>query len=225
MKNNFEAGSFDKMENPEEWLLTFVQQSGNHHTVFEERTALSYACIWGDIILLRKLLLWPGNINCINPDGSTALTLAPNSEFTRLLIELGAKVSVEKPEDGLTSLHRAAERGLTDQIFLLMKDSDGSQKLESFDYLLRTPLGCAAYNGREDSVRLLLSLGAKVDSRSKDYAGDSVLQFALHKGYGTIARILIESGARFSDCFGNSFTPAFLAKRAGLESQFKELIE
>ncbi|TGM96556.1 ankyrin repeat domain-containing protein [Leptospira yasudae] len=56
-----------------------------------------------------------------------------------------------------------------------------------------TLLMLAAYNGREEATRLLISKGADVNST--DAAGNSILMGAAFKGHTEIVRFLLEAGA------------------------------
>jgi len=56
-----------------------------------------------------------------------------------------------------------------------------------------TPLICAAINGRESTVKLLLARGANVNAR--DFLGRSALDYAALNGRIRIVRLLLDKGA------------------------------
>lgn len=74
-----------------------------------------------------------------------------------------------------------------------------SDRLSKFGDLERknqrgyTLLMLAAYNGREEVVRFLLSHGADVNST--DHSGNSILMGAAFKGFDKIVEVLLNSGA------------------------------
>ena len=179
--------------NDEQLVLKEIDASGKVDLLVQGFHPFSWACQMSNIRFLRRLIKMDGDVNFINSDGTTALTWAPNSEFTRALVSLGAKVSVELDE--LTSMHRAADKGLADQLKLLLTKSDGLSRLESFDFVNRTPLACAAAGGHEDALSLLLEFGANPNAYNSNDIGYTVIQFALEEGHLYIAHLLIEAGA------------------------------
>lgn len=87
-----------------------------------------------------------------------------------------------------------------------------------------TLLMLAAYNGREEMVRFLLSRGADVNST--DHSGNSILMGVAFKGFDKIAEILLSSGAnkdhrnskgqnayQFSEMFGRKRVSELLSDK------------
>ena len=90
--------------------------------------------------------------------GATLLTYARSLPIARALVEAGARVEDEHPEDGSTSLHWAAERGDLELLELLYTSP------ERYDFVGRTPLACAAAGGHIEVMKLLIKRGAVLDS-------------------------------------------------------------
>ncbi len=181
-------------ESREEVVLKHVEELAPG-SLLEGSSPYTWACEIPSLRLARLVAEMNFDVNARGEDGSTALTWAPNYEFTKLFVDLGAKVSQEMHEDGVTSLHRAAQAGRTDQLRLLLTDTDGVSCLEQFDQFGRSPLAVASHFGRFDAVKVLLDAGANPNAYNADYLGWNVLQAALLAGHVEIARLLIESGA------------------------------
>ena len=98
------------------------------------------------------------------------------------LIEQGAEVDWSGL-DNWTALHKAARYGHTPVVTRLL---DTGWSLEARDEISHTPLFWAAYNGHLDTVKTLMSRGAKCDKTLCD---------AAHAGAEAMVSQLIEQGA------------------------------
>lgn len=95
--------------------------------------------------------------------GGTLLTYARELELARRLLEAGARVEEEAPEDGSTSLHWSAERGDL-RLLELLWTGGAAAVLEKPDFVGRTPLACAASSGQLEAMAFLLGRGAAIDA-------------------------------------------------------------
>lgn len=108
----------------------------------------------------------------------------------RFLIEQGAHVNDADPENGETALHAAlctTDRVAHDRVLKVLLDAGANPNVATLDGAItggfmrdartkgETPLHRAAAFGNEETIRLLLERGAKVDAR--DANGDSPLSW------------------------------------------------
>lgn len=158
-------------------------------------TPLSAATQMNSPEFCRVLLDAGADVNRRNDDGTTALTWSQNGSMAALLASHGASAALEKPNDGYTSLHCAAEDGDLERARVILISADGTKVLEKFDYIYRTPLACAAQCGHDEVVALLLRHGSNRDAVDDAGWGVTPLQFALEEGQCEAARLLLEAGA------------------------------
>lgn len=184
--------------------------------------ALTCSVIGNNMLFVLAILAAGANVNAINFDGSTALTHASSAEFTQTLVEHGALVCKEQPEDGSTSLHFAAEEGRADQLETLITKSDGLQLLESFDYVSRTPLACAAQRGHFQAIETLVRHGANLNASDPSRPNSTPLQLAIEAGLEGTARLLLKLGADPHFRIMGPL-PKELAQNVGLTSLAQEL--
>jgi ankyrin repeat protein len=129
-------------------------------------------------------------------DGVTPLFWAADSdpEIAQLLIVHGAVVSAERPTDGSTSLHEAAEAGNVECLRLLLQ-TDFGPHLATFDYVSRTPLHCAVRSGSLECARLLIEAGCDVNANDEPNVGDTALHDAVEAGNLPMVELLLDHGA------------------------------
>jgi uncharacterized protein len=87
------------------------------------------------------------------------------------------------------------------------------------------PLGLAAFFGREDAVRLLLSRGANLDQKARNAMKVAAIHAASAEGGFRIARLLIEAGADVNAVHQAGFTPLHAAAMTGQLELAKLLLE
>lgn len=129
--------------------------------------------------------------------GETALydaVFVGNEEIVEMLLERGANVAAEAPEDGATSLHIAAEHG-DRSILRRLLQTDIGPHLGTFDYIERTPLHCAVRRGDVEAARMLLEAGADVNAVNEERIGESALADAAEGGWPEMVELLLVAGA------------------------------
>ncbi|KAJ4448717.1 hypothetical protein ANN_00108 [Periplaneta americana] len=94
--------------------------------------------------------------------------------------------------EGRTALHRAAERGDTHTVQLLL---DAGSQVNAVDHDFCTPLWLAASVGRQDACRALLAAGARPDMKDEPYGGTALHMAAWH-GHPAVCELLLAAGAR-----------------------------
>ena len=72
----------------------------------------------------------------------------------------------------------------------IVKLIDGGENVNEVEAAGNTPLHCAAYEGWQDGVELLLSLGAKIDSSNN--AGDRPWHWADNMGHDAVKEFLLK---------------------------------
>lgn len=156
----------------------------------------------GDAERVQRALLNGADPNFVETDdigtfeGITPLFWAAtrDSETARLLIQQGATVSAERPVDGSTSLHEAAEAGNAECLRQLLT-TDLGPHLGTFDYVSRTPLHCAVASGSVECARLLIGAGCDVNANDEPQIGDTALHDAVRAGNLQMVELLLQHGA------------------------------
>jgi ankyrin repeat protein len=108
-------------------------------------------------------------------------------EVARALLDLGADVRAQRPDDGLTPLHFAA----TAEVAELLLEHEADRL--ACDGHGRTPLHFACQSGHLDVAELLICSGAAVDAPARD--GMTPLLWAAQEGHNGIVRRLLTAGA------------------------------
>jgi ankyrin repeat protein len=106
----------------------------------------------------------------------------------------GACVAAEAPEDGYTSVHRAAEDGDVPIIDALLL-ADGRRVLGIFDYIGRTPLACAVHKGHLVAAERFIAAGSDVNAMDDSSAGDPPIVRAVEGKSEAMVRLLLVAGA------------------------------
>ena len=105
-----------------------------------------------------------------------------------LLLSKGAKVDT-RDKDGFTPLLAAAQKGKTEACELLLET--GKADLEDTDQLGNTALNLAALNGHASTVSLLLSKGARMNTKNNnDY---TPFASALWNGQSEVCKLLLDT--------------------------------
>ncbi|XP_069701751.1 golgin subfamily A member 6-like protein 24 isoform X6 [Periplaneta americana] len=105
----------------------------------------------------------------------------------------------QKDSQSRTELHRAAERGDTHRVQLLL---DAGSLVNAEDRNGRTPLWLAACEGRQDACRVLLAAGSRLDLKSRP-SGRTALHAAAAGGHRAVCELLLAAGARPSEPDGD----------------------
>ncbi|XP_069672516.1 ankyrin repeat domain-containing protein 39-like isoform X1 [Periplaneta americana] len=101
----------------------------------------------------------------------------------------------ETDSEGRTQLHRAAERGDTHTVQLLL---DTGSLVNAVDLHSYTPLYLAAREGHQGACRALLAAGARMDVKTR-LAGCTALHGAAWYGQRAVCQLLLTAGARPSE--------------------------
>ncbi|KAJ4425531.1 hypothetical protein ANN_27725 [Periplaneta americana] len=101
----------------------------------------------------------------------------------------------ETDSEGRTQLHRAAERGDTHTVQLLL---DAGSLVNAVDLHSYTPLYLAAREGHQGACRALLAAGARMDVKTR-LAGCTALHGAAWYGQRAVCQLLLTAGARPSE--------------------------
>lgn len=142
---------------------------------YESIPLIALAARNGAIDVLKYLIAKGADVNVRTPDHDTPLMLAA---FFFEEGPGGSKVSVRKHEEAVRLLIAAGA------------------ELENWGNLY-TPLGYAAYQGRDDTLRYLISRGARVnaDARDRTININTPLMMASIQGHANAARHLLQAGA------------------------------
>lgn len=179
-------------------------------TRMEDGSTLLMSAVANEQLDKVHMLLEAGaDVNAVTPGGRTALGTAMRGrvigraeerrlEIMRMLLEAGANPLLTV--HGSNAFHAASWGSRAQALFLLAEKCP--QGLESLDDQGRTPLMIAAQAGDEETLRMLLSLGADVHAR--DGRGDGVLSYAARCRRGgeynlNRLALLVEKGASLSE--------------------------
>lgn len=188
-----------------------VLQAGlDPNTRMEDGSTLLMSAVANERVEMVRMLLEAGaDVNASTPGGRTALGMAMRGrtvgkaeekrvEIMRMLLEAG--VNPLLTVHGSNAFHAAAWGSRAQALFLLVEQCP--QGLEAPDDQGRTPLMIAAQAGDEETLRVLLALGANVHAR--DRAGHGVLSYAARCRRGgeyhlNRLKLLVENGVRLSE--------------------------
>lgn len=120
----------------------------------------------------------------------------------------------------VSNLHICSFFGLKDTLDELLRYSD---VVDPKDTTGRTPLCCAAENGHEAVVKLLVDSGAAVDSVDED--GSTPLLRAVEKGHEAVVKLLLDKGWAVDSENNRGMTPLSLAAEKGHEAVVKLLLD
>ena len=193
--------------------VSFINSyNGNINQILDDNnsTALILAAKNGSTDVVKALIAKKADIDAVDNDGETALSLADNDAITQLLKDAGAKetlISAAKEGDtdfiknykgdvnaggasGFTALMKAAEEGETDSIEALIAAGAKVNFKEKDNW---TALMCAANEGQVDSIKALIAAGADVALTDND--GNSALSLAEEKKHLDVVNLLKKAGA------------------------------
>lgn len=186
------------------------------------RTALMQSAAGGCIQCARLLIDKGADANAKDNHGETPLLelakapIYPNrpesslSDVARILPIYGAEPRV-KDNSGATALGTASLLGRYDLVRTLL---DGKASVQEKDECCGgTPLHSAAVSGNVELVSLLLSKGAKVDSRSDHNV--TPLMDACRNGKTGVAQLLLDKGADVNAASKKGWSPLMWAAEGG----------
>lgn len=192
-----------------EVVAMLIEQGGDpNYTI--NRTLLHQAAQAGHLAVVDTLLAHGADMDRIDGEGHTALTLAiRNDHFdvARALLESGASPSVaEQSGQALRlSLHRSEVA-----LALVLLEAGADPNLAS-DSTGNTPLIEAATHDHPDAVRALLAKGADPNAARTNEEAHTALHEAVEEGYLEVARLLLDGGADPTIRTGNGRPPLELA--------------
>lgn len=171
-----------------------------------------------------------GNVEEVRPMLKADATLASakddaGNSAILLAIYYGRKDIVELllAHDLDLTIFEAAAAGKLDRVEALAEDDPG--RVNAFSHDGFTPIGLAAFFGRVDVVRYLLSTGAEVNAVSKNRMRVMPLHSAVAGRHLSIARMLIEHGADVNVAQQDGFTPLHGAAQNGQEEMVTLLLD
>ena len=173
-------------------------------------TPLQYAAMAGQIGIAKLLLIKEADLNTKNINGKRPLDVAiqlNHPEIADLLRKHGGKTTKElkaaepvseavKPETTTAktpdiSIHHAAKTGNIEAVKQILNDgTDVELKCVNCG---GTVLGHAAYGGQKEITKLLIAMGADVNTKNKD--STTPLHQASLGGHKEVAELLIGKGA------------------------------
>ena len=176
-----------------------ISNGADISAIIDDRDVLSAAIVSDntDQQIIKILLDSGANPNLRRNDGTTALYWAASSndsELVRILIEAGARVDAEQPEEAYTSLHQASEHGNFELVKLLLK-AGGEVVLNKFDYVSRTPLMWAIERGNIEIAKALIEAGSDVNAHDESHIGNTALLIATRMENFKLVELLLEAGA------------------------------
>jgi len=167
----------------------------------------------GNIAVVKKQLQLHGDPNAADPDGTTALHWAVQTDRVDLvdaLISAGAKVKVTN-RWGVTPLALAVTNGNPAITRALLKaGADPRAPVPGTG----TPLLTAARSGNPDVIKALLDAGVKADE-AEESSGQTALMWAASEDHPYAVKTLIARGADVRKQSRKNETALFFAVRTG----------
>ena len=176
-----------------DYLLDRGGDEGLHRADSWGYTPLSWACDYGDISLVDRLLKAGAEINHPAENGGPsalwAAAFCSHTEVVQHLLEREAEVNWENSERG-TPLYVSASMNSAEIVRMLLKN--GANVNLKGGWHIR-PLNVASYSGFTEIVQILLEHGVEVTS-DDDYNYASALGAAARRGYAEIVNLLLRKG-------------------------------
>ncbi|RDD37564.1 Transient receptor potential cation channel subfamily A member 1-like protein [Trichoplax sp. H2] len=158
---------------------------------------LHIACQEGYAECVKVLLSYDAQINARNGNEMTPLHLAASKGRTKTVrILVNHKRSILYDRDGRsnTPLHLAAIAGHTEVLSVLLRNG-AAVDVRNIDG--KTPLACAAANGRSKAIELLLAADSPIDPNHdhKVNIKTTPLHLAAQNGHTSCVQLLLQKGA------------------------------
>lgn len=161
-----------------------INESDNH-----KRTALSVACIRGDLQAVACLLQLGATLDCEGGRPSPLHLACQNNHCDIVECLLDKGVPVDNSWEGFTALELACQSGAADVVDLLIKKGADSALNERGQGLLQ--LACQ----KDNPVTLHLLLDTGLDINARDSTGRTALAVAIERGNLDQIRVLLDRGA------------------------------
>lgn len=183
-------------------------------TIISNNTLIDVAAA-GDLEAVKEFIEAGEDINQVNSDGATALSLAAQNGYQDVvtyLLENGANYQ-HKDNKGWNALMYAASEGHNDLITVLVQA--GLNVNEASNYGL-TPLHIATANGYSETSKYLIELGANIYALDSD--GWSTLMYASQSGDLELVQYLVSQNVNINQQDNGEYggmTPLTLAIDSG----------
>ncbi|MDM8543721.1 ankyrin repeat domain-containing protein [Desulfococcaceae bacterium HSG9] len=179
-------------------------------------TALHLAALQGRRKVVELLLTEEADVNPLNNDGATPLTLAGRSghKVVQLLLKEFDAVAVES-----SSIFSAVQKGDIHAVKILLKKKPELVN-DTLDQL--QPIHIAAKEGNSEIIKVLLANGA--DSNAQDTNGFTALHIATIYGKRAVIKILLSQGANVNAVDKRQRAPLHLATLDGRKDMVKLLL-
>lgn len=174
-----------------------MQYGAKHIPNRDETTPLHWAAYHGNIdvieFMIEKKIIDKSSIDLHNRSYETPLHWAcwqNKPDTAKMLIRLEAKNVRNK--HGNTPFFRAAFFGMTEVIELMLeKGIVDVDNIDALHYINQTALQAACSQGRSDTAKMLIHLGAK---NSRDQLGSTPLHWAACRGMIEVIQLMFEKG-------------------------------
>ena len=177
----------NNMENAK--LLIAAKANINLASPYSGLTPLMMAATRGHLNVAKSLIKHGADVNVVNKQNKTALTLAMErhcSAFVKLLLEKGADLHLKDNLENKTLLMEAAEKGFADVVQLLLEKGEDVNAREAI--YGRTALMFAAASGSKETIKALLEKGADLNLATTE--GQTALDFARQNGRSNLVELL-----------------------------------
>lgn len=195
---------------------------------------LAAASAIGSIPRMERLLKAGAHVD--GADRAALRNAAFNGQVPALrwLIDHGARLDGALGADGETILHVASGASMpngtpgdpiTDAVTLLLENgADPNAVRGPASGLLSTPLLIAAYYGRSERAKVLLTKGAHPDLRSSEGSASTPLMVAAERDHTTTVKLLLDHGAAIDAADTTGETALMMAARRGATEALELLI-
>ncbi len=204
-------------------VSTLIAQGGDANYT-STRTLLHNAALAGHIAVIDTLIARGAEVDRVDGDGHTALTLAiANDQFdaARALVEAGGLQNL--PERSGDALRLALHRGEIDLAMSLL--DAGADPNATSDGAGNTPLIEAATHDHADAVRALLARGADPNTARTNDEAHTPLHEAAEEGYLEVVRLLLDGGADPAIKAGSGQTALDLADSKEMRALIQSVLD
>jgi ankyrin repeat protein len=186
-------------------------------------TPLHWAAQNGHEPVVKLLVENGADLESKNKDGHTPFNLAVRHGHHKISEFLLKYPLHRKDNDGYTPLHLAVkEKGNTAMVQWLIDQGAyinvraGVKKMDGnkIDNTEKTALYCSIEEGNEEIAKLLITLKADVNKKTK-YIHRTPLHAAVENSHATLAEFLVKSNARLDERDNRGYTPLYVAAKKG----------